>query len=340
MRAKQVNGCGCFPVNLARGRVASAAGAGGKRARTTLDPWRGFVFVGEMSRPTIAEPGYISRQVSRRRWFYFGRSPEVAKVGLEVAGGGWELAAKDYTINRATFPWLCVEFVAGGRGVLQMRGGEHGLRRGVVFAYGPGVAHRIKTDPRDLLSKHYINFSGREAADLMSAVALAPGSCRTLGNADEIEAEFEALLGEGVAERPQAQAIVALRLRILFLKIAGAAEVDAPAERRARQTLQRCVAYIDENFLEVGTIQAVAAACHVSVGHLTRSFQRFGYGSPYRYLTRKKMLHAAALLDSGVLLVREVADRLGLDPFQFSRVFKRVHGISPTDFVKRHGAAA
>ncbi len=83
----------------------------------------------------------------------------------------------------------------------------------------------------------------------------------------------------------------------------------------------------------------MAAACHVSVGHLTRSFLRFGYGSPYRYLTRKKMLHAAALLDSGVLLVREVANRLGLDPFQFSRVFKRVHGISPSDFVRRHGAS-
>ncbi len=96
---------------------------------------------------------------------------------------------------------------------------------------------------------------------------------------------------------------------------------------------------MDRNFLEVRTIKEVAAACHVSVGHLTRSFLRFGYGSPYRYLTRKKMLHAAALLDSGVLLVREVANRLGLDPFQFSRVFKRVHGISPSDFVRRHGAS-
>lgn len=291
-----------------------------------------------MSKPTVVEPGYISRQVSRGRWFYFGRSPDAAKGGLDVAGGGWELVTKDYTISRDTFPWLSLEFVAGGRGWLHVRGGTHVLQRGVVFAYGPGVAHRIKTDPDALLSKHYINFFGHEAANLMSAVALAPGSCRTLCNADEIESEFEALIGEGSAERPQAQAVVALRLRILFLKIAGATEVGAPAEMRVRQTLQRCVTYIDQNFLEVRTIQEVAVACHVSIGHLTRSFLRFGYGSPYRYLTRKKMLHAAALLDSGMLLVREVADRLGMDPFQFSRVFKRVHGISPSDFVKRHGA--
>ena len=76
----------------------------------------------------------------------------------------------------------------------------------------------------------------------------------------------------------------------------------------------------------------------VLLGQSHEVFARHGYGSPYRYLTRRKMLHAAALLDSGVLLVREVADRLGLDAFQFSRVFKRVHGISPSDFVRRHGA--
>jgi AraC-like DNA-binding protein len=96
---------------------------------------------------------------------------------------------------------------------------------------------------------------------------------------------------------------------------------------------------MDENFLEIRTIEDVARACHLSVGHLTRSFTRFGYGAPYRYLTRRKMQHAAALLDSGALMVGEVADRLGIDPFQFSRVFKRVHGISPSDFARRHGTA-
>ncbi|MBC8011929.1 MAG: helix-turn-helix transcriptional regulator [Burkholderiales bacterium] len=292
---------------------------------------------GEMSNRTVSEPGFISRQVSRARRFYFGHATHAAKGALEVAGGGWERVAKHYTINRATFPWLAIEFVAGGSGRLIMRGVSHDLKRGVVFAYGPGVEHRIETDAKELLSKHYLNFSGREAADLMSAIGLEPGACRVLGNADEVEEGFEALIDEGAADRQQAPAIAALQLRILFLKMADAKDATEPGELRARQMLRRCLAHIDAHFLEVRTIQEVAQACHVSVGHLTRSFMRFGYGSPYRYLTRKKMLHAAALLDSGTMLAREVADRLALDPFQFSRVFKRVHGISPSDFVRRHG---
>lgn len=290
-----------------------------------------------MESPTRTEPDFVSRQVTRARRFYFEQAAGKG-ADLAVVGGGWELMAKDYLINRDTFPWQGVEFVAGGRGVLRINGATHELRRGMFFAYGPGVRHRIETDPNEVLSKYYLNFSGPEAVDRLAAVGMDPGMCRMMNDADEIEDLFESLIDEGAANRPQAAAIVALQLRILFLKIEGGGVSDDPATHRARQTLRRCLAHIDRAFLEVRTVQEVAEACHVSVGHLTRSFLRFGYGSPYRYLTRRKMMHAAALLDSGRLLVREVADRLGLDPFQFSRVFKRVHGISPSEFVRRHGA--
>jgi AraC-like DNA-binding protein len=41
------------------------------------------------------------------------------------------------------------------------------------------------------------------------------------------------------------------------------------------------------------------------------------------------MNHAAQLLDTG-LLVKETAARLGFaDAFQFSRAFKRIHGVPP-----------
>ncbi|MGY8719324.1 MAG: helix-turn-helix transcriptional regulator [Verrucomicrobiia bacterium] len=36
--------------------------------------------------------------------------------------------------------------------------------------------------------------------------------------------------------------------------------------------------------------------------------------------------------------MREVADELGIDPFQFSRSFKRVHGVSPAAFIKIRGS--
>ena len=289
-----------------------------------------------MKARTPVEPLYISRQVEEARRFYFGLDVTPAD-GLVMICGGWEKVSRDYTIQRDTFPWLGLEFVAGGHGTLRMGKETHRLERGCVFAYGPGVAHRIETEADALLSKYYLNFTGRESADLLSAVMMGPGTCRRLGNADELEEALSMMITDGIRNRPQSPLIAALQLRALLLKLSGDGLIEGEADRRAQQTLRRGLAYIDQNFLETATVEQVAAACHVSPSHLTRLFIRFGYGPPHRYLTRKKMVHAAVLLDSGRLLVREVAERLRLDAFQFSRVFKRVHGISPSDFVRRHG---
>ncbi len=288
--------------------------------------------------PTIIpeEPPYLSRQVSDAKRFYLG-APSAPSDDLIVSCGGWERTSPDYVIRRDTFPWLTLELVANGRGTLHFGPRSHTLARGSLFSYGPGIAHRIESDPGDLLSKYYVNFGGRRAADHLSAARMSPGSYQVIENCAEIESALDLMIADGAKTRPQAPMIAALQLHMLLLKLGGTNGDDQRSDRRAQQTLQNCLDYIDRHFLETSTAEQVAAACHVSPSHMTRLFSRFGYASPYDYLVRKKMVHAAELFDSGYLLVREVADRLGMDSFQFSRVFKRVHGLSPSQFVRRHG---
>jgi AraC-like DNA-binding protein len=64
-------------------------------------------------------------------------------------------------------------------------------------------------------------------------------------------------------------------------------------------------------------------------------FSRFDYESPYQYLTRLKMIHAAEQLQMPGALVKQVAGQLGFgDPFRFSRTFRRVLGVSPKKFAQ------
>ncbi|WP_221029604.1 AraC family transcriptional regulator [Actomonas aquatica] len=289
-----------------------------------------------MSHADVDQPPYISHQVQAAKRFYLGTAVGSTSE-LHASCGGWERTAADYTIRRDTFPWLGIEFVAGGRGTLWFGRRSYPLSRGCLFSYGPGVAHRIESDSRALLSKYYINFGGQQAANLMSAAQMDPGSFRVVDNSEEIESALDLLIAEGGRSRPQAPQIASLQLHILLLKLGQGGANDPRSDRRAQQTLRKCLDYIDRHFLAVATAEQIAAACHVSPSHMTRLFGRFGYVSPYDYLVRKKMVHAAELFDSGYLLVREVAERFGMDSFQFSRVFKRVHGLSPSQFLRRHG---
>jgi AraC-like DNA-binding protein len=286
-----------------------------------------------MNRVTSEPPSFVSRQVSAARRFYLNLNPPVGH-SLTVACGGWECCAPDFHVERADFPFLCVEFVAGGTGKLLLGGIERPLRRGVIFAYGPGCPHRITGDPADPLRKYFLDFTGREGTRLLRSADLSPGSSRLAGNPDEIEAAFEQILDTGRREGPHAGRIAALQAEILLLTLADSAGEPTGCEQ-SRQTYGKCRNLIEERFLEFGTAAEVAAACHVSPAYLSRLFARHGRETPYQFLLRCRMRHAAALLDDGRMIVREAAEALGLDPFHFSRVFKRVNGVSPAEFLRR-----
>jgi AraC-like DNA-binding protein len=128
-----------------------------------------------------------------------------------------------------------------------------------------------------------------------------------------------------------------LQLELLLLLTARARQPGSPSERRALASFERCRHYLDTQFLAIRTLEEAAAACHVDVSYLCRLFRRFSGEKPFRYLQRLQMQWAAERLHSSGRLVRQVADELGVDPFQFSRTFKRIHGVSPSTFLSTRG---
>ncbi|MCC5025506.1 MAG: helix-turn-helix transcriptional regulator [Candidatus Synoicihabitans palmerolidicus] len=76
----------------------------------------------------------------------------------------------------------------------------------------------------------------------------------------------------------------------------------------------------------------------VESAHLSRLFRRFLDISPHRYLLQQKMVIAAEKLVGDGCLVKEAARTVRMDdPYHFSRVFKQVHGQSPTAFKQALG---
>lgn len=305
------------------------------QSMTILDPKIRQSILKFVNRSAAEPPSFVSRQVTEARRFYLNLNPPPGHK-LTVVCGGWESCAADYRIERADFPFLCVEFVAGGAGTLAIGGKAWPLRRGAVFAYGPGCGHRIESDPADPLRKYFVDFTGREGMALLRAAGLSPGSFRSAGNPDEVGQAFEQLLDTGKRAGPQAARIAALQAEILLCTLAESV-VPGGGGEQSYQTYLKCRTCIEERFLELGTAAQVAAACHVSPAYLSRLFSLHGHETPYHALLRCRMRHAAALLDSGQSIVREVAEALRLDPFHFSRVFKRVHGVSPAEFLRRRG---
>jgi AraC-like DNA-binding protein len=283
------------------------------------------------------QPDFFSRQVLAARRFFLDLDPAPDEP-LTVVSGGCEHCAADYRIERDGFYHPTIEYVARGSGTVRLRGDLHPLAPGTLFTYGPGIAHVIRTDPDDRLVKYFVDFTGTRAQGLLAETGFEPGTLRRLSAPRPVQDIFDGLVRDGLRGTRHAPRLCALGVEQLVLTAADGAVPPDAGSQRAFATYQKCCQFIDAHYLDLASAREIASACHINLSHLCRLFQRFDHRSPYQHLLRKKMGHAAERLSSAPLLVKEVASELGFrDPYHFSRVFKKVHGLSPERFLKVDG---
>src|SRR5262245_34867177 len=276
-------------------------------------------------------PPFISRQIRASRHYYLNLSPGHRR-GIVVVCGGLEHCRVDYLIDRSDFPFLVLEFVAEGKGQVTLGETTHTLRAGTAFAYFPRTRHVIRTDPHSLLSKYYVALAGDAAERLVRKSKLGTYGIVRVSRPEEIIAVYNLLDQYAAGHTPCSARLCNALIPVLIMKIAEA-ELPSGAEGEAYATYQLIRDVIRTRFLEFTTLEAAAAACGISEFHLCHLFKRFDRETGYHFLIRMKMNHAAELLAEPHAQVNMVAGRLGYeDAFQFSRVFKRVHGISPIHF--------
>lgn len=284
--------------------------------------------------PTAAEstPEFFSSQVRHAQRFYFDLAPDASRP-LAVVCGGREACSPDYRIERTTFPYFSVEFVARGKGTLRLADGETPLLPGSVFAYGPGIPHQIQTDPQDPLVKYFLDFVGSRAEPLLAELGWSRGACGRAFAHAEIESIFDALIQNGLRGTRFSESICNAMIEYLLLKIAESLNTFEAAQSPAFATFQRCREFIQAHFVRLQSVAQIARQCHVDAAYLCRLFQRYDHQTPHQFLIRLKMNLAAQRLQTTNALVKQVAAELGFDdPFHFSRAFKSALGVSPDAF--------
>ena len=99
--------------------------------------------------------------------------------------------------------------------------------------------------------------------------------------------------------------------------------------------------YIGHHIEEHLSLNEVAAVFGLSPNYLSSLFKKSCSVGFSEYITQKKIARAKALLLDQDMKIYEVADQLGFDSaFYFSKVFKKVEGVSPREFMQARTADA
>lgn len=104
---------------------------------------------------------------------------------------------------------------------------------------------------------------------------------------------------------------------------------------KSREELVLIKEYLDSNYQDKITLDQLAQRFYINKYHLARIFKEQYALSINRYLIQTRISHAKQLLRFTQLPVEEVGRQCGIeDPNYFSRIFRKVEGMSPAQFRK------
>lgn len=187
-------------------------------------------------------------------------------------------------------------------------------------------------------------FSSRHGADSDAEHTYAAAPLTELGErSDEAYSLFEEAVGASLKNDIDSATRAALSvMRLLLIAASVTAEsLNIPYGRAASpdQThkLGEVVSYIRLHVKERITLDDLCGVCNFSKQHLTRLFTAEFGKTPTAYILEYRINCAKELFFTNPYIsVREVADEMGFeDQHYFSRLFKKVAGITPSAY-KRH----
>ena len=223
---------------------------------------------------------------------------------------------------------LCVE----GAGWCRLPSGRYEVEAGRALVIPAGLAHEYGAAPDRPWTIWWLHLGGADVAELVGAlsgpVVPAGDVYRAVSLIDEVLTRMER--DDSVRSR---QAAAGAAWHLLALLAAG--QTGAPAGRN--DAIQQAQQYLRDHLGTRTSVAELAALARLSPSHFAALFRRATGTGVLQYQTRLRMSRARELLDTTDQAVTEIARTLGYaDPFYFSRQFRAVHGMSPSDYRIQH----
>ena len=245
----------------------------------------------------------------------FGYYPDAA---------GHEMQRREHTNHLLIY---CVK----GRGSLQSGSDRWPVGPGDLMLVPPDMPHAYQADADEPWSIYWVHYDGERAKSYSDFLGIER-PVFNIGVLPSLIAEFEALLSlrhSGYALAPFVHGA-----NILKSLLTGFAEaLRRSAQGRGGLDIQALIGLMQRRLDEDLDLNDLAREAHLSKYHFIRRFRQLTGHTPVQHFIHLKMQHACELLDSSNDPLKRIAAQVGYeDPYYFSRIFKRVIGVSPKQY--------
>ncbi|WP_245505163.1 AraC family transcriptional regulator [Neorhizobium sp. S3-V5DH] len=232
--------------------------------------------------------------------------------------------------KRGQIPFTVLQHTISGSGRLRYQNRNYRLQAGDTFLLLVPHNHRYWLEKNERWEYFWISMHGEETLRIHKMVlALAGPVLKLQPSTIDHLADCSLRLVKGATTPGVASAIAYEAAMALYDDVFG-----SPAFAAEQSAMQPVIDHINANLDKPLPVGELAEIVGLSRAHFSRSFAESEGVPPAEYVLQQRLQRAAKLLTKGDFLpVKEVSIMCGFDdPNYFAKVFRRVYGITPTEF--------
>lgn len=230
---------------------------------------------------------------------------------------GWEHCRPGHYYGPAVRDYYLIHYIFSGSGMFRNQRGEYSLGAGELFVIRPGEVTYYAASETEPWHYGWIGFTGRLASMFDTSPDVMRADLQKYFDAMRESLEFDTMREEFLAGQTM------LMLSELFgKKNGGRLHTTGFAARAAH--------YIDYHYMQPLSVEQLACEMNIDRRYLSRLFKREYGMTMQEYIVAARMKHAEKFLGDGYSVTQTASMTGYADMFNFSKMFKKYHGYSPS----------
>ncbi|PMC40708.1 AraC family transcriptional regulator [Bacillus sp. UMB0899] len=235
-------------------------------------------------------------------------------------------------------------YVTKGRGEVVINGKKHKLHPGKLVVFTPHMICDKKSYRTNPLEFYFVRFSYAMAFEDKDVwqfkrskdVSFPLKGVYTISNHSAVIVLLEQL--SSLAKKQGST--INMQQRIVFEELLLTIVEDFHSQMLSgdsKKAIEGTIEYMINHYKNSITLTELAQIAGLSTSHYSRLFKKYIGLSPIDYLTHLRIDRAKELLVLSDVKIKEVSQNVGYgDELYFSRTFKRIVGVSPSQFCEDH----
>lgn len=228
-------------------------------------------------------------------------------------------------------------YIASGKAHFHFDGKEQIVTAGHMVLYRPKEPQKYEYYGEDQTEVYWVHFTGGNVTNILRSYGITDDKkVFYCGSGLDYKNLFRSMINELQMCKENYAEMLEMYLRQIFIMLKRYF-VDSLKTDNAHviEEIDKATLYFNEHYSEEISIEEYAQNNHFSVSWFIRNFKHCTGSTPMQYILSKRIYNAEILLHDSTYNVTEIAEIVGYDnPLYFSRIFKKVKGLSPSEYRK------